>query len=309
MNMKFFNSKPLIMQRADPYVYHHTDGWYYFTASHPDYDKIELRRSRTIAGLAAPDEMRIIWTRHDDGDMSEHIWAPELHFIDGVWYIYFTASMRKDKWKVRPYVMSCEDADPVMGNWHENGRIDVGEDTFSLDMTTFEHRGRRYMIWAHKPTEQEGSCLYMASAKSPLELNDDAFILSRPEYDWECRGFKVNEGPAVLIRNGKVIVTYSASDTGIHYCMGMLWADVDADLTDPASWNKSYRPVLVTDIEKEIYGPGHNSFTTENGHDVLIFHARSYPEVKGDPLYDPNRHTYAAEFGYDGEGLPVFSTD
>ena len=41
-------NKPWIMQRADPYVYRHTDGTYYFTASIPAYDGIVLRRARTL---------------------------------------------------------------------------------------------------------------------------------------------------------------------------------------------------------------------------------------------------------------------
>ncbi|MDA5483519.1 alpha-N-arabinofuranosidase, partial [Yersinia intermedia] len=34
---------PLIEQRADPFIYRHTDGYYYFTASVPEYDRLELR--------------------------------------------------------------------------------------------------------------------------------------------------------------------------------------------------------------------------------------------------------------------------
>ena len=36
-------NKPWILQRADPYVYRHADGTYYFTASLPDYSAIALR--------------------------------------------------------------------------------------------------------------------------------------------------------------------------------------------------------------------------------------------------------------------------
>ena len=43
---------PLIPQRADPFIVRHTDGMYYFTASVPEYDRIELRGAKTIAGLA-----------------------------------------------------------------------------------------------------------------------------------------------------------------------------------------------------------------------------------------------------------------
>ncbi|MBQ9166499.1 MAG: alpha-N-arabinofuranosidase, partial [Oscillospiraceae bacterium] len=66
---------PWILQRADPYVYRHTDGWYYFTASVPAYDGIVLRRARSLAELAESPE-REIWHKHEQGPQSIHIWAP-----------------------------------------------------------------------------------------------------------------------------------------------------------------------------------------------------------------------------------------
>ena len=45
-------NEPWILQRADPYVYRHTDGSYYFTASVPAYDGIVLRRAGTLAELS-----------------------------------------------------------------------------------------------------------------------------------------------------------------------------------------------------------------------------------------------------------------
>ena len=77
-------NEPWILQRADPYVYRHTDGTYYFTASLPAYDGIALRRSGTLNGLKDAEEVRI-WNKHERGIMSFHIWAPELHFINGKW--------------------------------------------------------------------------------------------------------------------------------------------------------------------------------------------------------------------------------
>ena len=49
MSIKYPN--PIVFQRADPCIYRHTDGYYYFTASVPEYDRIEIRRSKTLAGL------------------------------------------------------------------------------------------------------------------------------------------------------------------------------------------------------------------------------------------------------------------
>lgn len=73
-------NKPFIRQRADPYVYRHSDGSYYFTASVPEYDRIVLRRSNTLNGLRESDEVTI-WKKHDKGIMSVHIWAPEIHYL------------------------------------------------------------------------------------------------------------------------------------------------------------------------------------------------------------------------------------
>ena len=88
--------KPLILQRADPYVYYHTDGYYYFTASSPEYDRIELRRAWSIKALADAEPL-VIWRKHATGQMSYHIWAPELHFVGGKWYIYFAAGRAEDR--------------------------------------------------------------------------------------------------------------------------------------------------------------------------------------------------------------------
>lgn len=303
MEQKYNN--PLVEQRADPWVLKYGE-YYYFTGSHPKYDRIELRRSKTLNGLRDAEEIKVIWNKHESGEMSCHIWAPELHRIDGAWYIYFTSSDIASKWDIRPYIMRCTDEDPIKGKWEELGRIDVGAESFSLDMTTFEHKGTRYIIWAQKMSEETGSDLYIASVKDPMTRSSEPMLLTRPAYDWECQGFKVNEGPAVLVRNGKVIVTYSASDTGWRYCMGMMWADENDDLLDPGSWHKSEKPVFKTSFENNQYGPGHNSFTEDNGKDVLIYHCRSYKDIEGDPLYDPNRHARAKVFEYDENGLPVF---
>jgi hypothetical protein len=42
---------PVVSQRADTAIYKHSDGYYYMTASVPDYKRVELRRSTTLQGL------------------------------------------------------------------------------------------------------------------------------------------------------------------------------------------------------------------------------------------------------------------
>ena len=59
-------------------------------------------------------------------------------------------------------------------------------------------------------------------------------VISEPLLDWERLGYKVNEGAAVIVRNGKVFLSYSASATDHNYAMGLLTADVDANGSNSA---------------------------------------------------------------------------
>ncbi len=300
---------PLILQRADPYVYFHKDGYYYFTASSPEYDRIELRRAWSVKGLADAEPLTV-WRKHADGPMSWHIWAPELHYINGKWFIYFAAGQAEDPWYIRTWILENDSPDPFCGEWKEKGMLISEWDSFMLDCTVFENHGKWYAVWAQKRQERtENSALYIAEMITPYTLKLPQTLLTVPEYDWECRGFKVNEGPAVLQRNGKVFITYSASATDTTYCMGLLVAEDGADLTKATSWKKLEKPVLVTDEKAGIFGPGHNSFTTsrDGKEDYLIYHARPYAEVDlAFALYDPNRHTWVKRIRYDEKGYPIF---
>jgi GH43 family beta-xylosidase len=305
-------TNPLVEQRADPWVHLHEDGYYYLIATVPAYDRIELRRARSLEGLRTA-EPKDIWLKHESGPMSHHIWAPELHWIDGKWYVHFAAGRAEAIWEIRMYVLENESPDPLEGQWVEKGQIRTRWESFSLDATTFEHRGVRYLVWAQKDPEIRGNTnLYIARMDTPWSIVQPQVMLTRPEFEWEQIGYWVNEGPAVLIRNGRVFITYSASATDSNYCIGLLTADEDADLLDPDSWTKSPRPVFATWTVTGQYGPGHNSFTTtpDGKTDIMVYHARNYGRIEGEALRDPNRHTRAQvlEWNPDGTlnfGVPV----
>jgi GH43 family beta-xylosidase len=300
---------PLIQQRADPHIFRHSDGYYYLTTTVPEYDRIILRRSRTISALSSADE-EVIWRRHAQGEMAAHIWAPEIHFIDGKWYIYFTAGRSDDIWAIRLYVLENANADPTIGTWTEKGQLKTAFESFSLDATTFEHRGQRYLVWTQRPLEPKdaGTDIYIARMRNPWSIEQPQISISSPTLDWEVRGHKVNEAPAVIVRNGQVFVAFSASATDANYCIGLLAADENADLLDRNSWKKSSQPVFVSNNATSQYGPGHNSFTiAEDGKtDVLVYHARNYKEIDGEPLHDPNRHTRVQRLEWNEDGTPRF---
>lgn len=310
---KTIYNEPFIAQRADPYVYKHTNGVYYFTASVPEYDRIVLRKADFFEGLPKAEEVTV-WEKHSEGIMSIHIWAPEIHYINGAWYIYYAAGEKDDIWAIRPYVLECKHIDPIKGEWHELGQM-KGADVytfrdFSLDMTVFCHNKQWYCAWAEKVSVgKKISNLYIARLKSPSQLESQQVLLSSPDYDWERIGFWVNEGPAFIKHGDRIYLTYSASETGACYCMGILSANIDADLLDPKVWKKERLPALKTDFEKGLIGPGHNSFTKseDDKKDIMVFHARNYDVIEGDPLNDPNRNTYCMYIEWDENEKPVFS--
>ncbi|MEU3167587.1 family 43 glycosylhydrolase [Streptosporangium sp. NPDC006930] len=302
-------TNPLVAQRADPHIFRHTDGYYYFTATVPEYDRIVLRRATTLQGLSSAPET-VIWRKHTSGEMGAHIWAPEIHFINGKWYVYFAAGRADDVWRIRMYVLESSAANPLTGSWTERGRIVTPWDTFALDASTFVAGGVRYLTWAQQePGIATNSNLYIARMGSnPWTITGTTTRLTVPTLAWETRGYKVAEGPSVIQRNGRIFLTYSASATDANYCLGMLTASASADLLNASSWTKSQNPVFATNAATGQYGPGHNSFTvSEDGQsDILVYHDRNYRDISGDPLNDPNRRTRLQKVHWKADGTPDF---
>lgn len=117
---------PFIEQRAGPYILRHQDQ-YYFIASVPEYDRLEIRRAATLEGLREAPPV-VVWRKAESGPMSQLIWAPELHEIDGKWYIYFAAAHTQDldqlgMFQHRMFVLECADSDPLSGQWVEKGQV------------------------------------------------------------------------------------------------------------------------------------------------------------------------------------------
>ncbi len=314
---------PFIPERADPYITK-GEGCYYFTASYPavkdadhGYDRIILRKSKTVKGLSEAEE-KTVWTAHREGIMAKHIWAPEIHNITGKWYIFFAAGDSDNIWNIRPYVLRCKGNDPYNDEWEEMGRMqaaDTDGDTFtsfSLDMTYFEHKGRHFLIWAESRPD---SSLFLSEINpdEPWKLIKKPVLLTKPEYAWEIIRFRVNEGPAVLKYKDKVIVFFSASGTGEEYCMGMVYMDENSEPMEKESWTKRDTPVLSTSDLTGEAGPGHNSFVTdEEGRQLIIYHARPESHFRkecgtydDEPLYDPCRHARIRYVTFDENNLPI----
>ncbi len=317
-----------IADRADPYITLGSDGYYYFTASYPmygpndkeGYDRVILRRSKTIEGLADAEEITI-WDESESDKAFRFIWAPEIHEINGKWYVYFAASGAANNiWDINCYAIACEGKDPYKDKWVEKGKFQTLEEDkfsftgFSLDMTYFESDGKHYVSWAQIGGN---SNVYLASINpdEPWKITSKPMLLTKPEYYWEKVTIPVNEGPAVMKKDGKIFMAFSASATGPEYCIGLMYADEKSDLLDISSWTKVKEPLLTSEDLIGEYGPGHNSFVLdEDGNWVFVYHSRSEKCYKGecgygneDPLYDPCRSARIRKVQWDENGMPILN--
>ena len=317
-----------IKDRADPFITRGSDGFYYFTASYPmygendpeGYDRIILRRSESIEGLASADE-KIIWHQSESAASFRFIWAPEIHEIGGKWYVLFAASGSENNvWDINCHCIVCEDSDPYNGIWTDCGKFQSFDGDnfpftgFSLDMTYFECGAKSFVAWAQNGGN---SNVYLATVdpSMPWKTTCPHMLLTKPEFDWERVRIPVNEGPAVMIRDGRIYLAFSASATGPEYCIGLMYADENADLMDITSWTKLDRPLLTSEDLIGEYGPGHNSFVKdENGDWIFVYHSRDeicfggkcgYSD--GDSLYDPCRSARIRKVLWDENGFPVLN--
>lgn len=331
---------PLVEQRADPYLtFDEETGLYFFCGSWPayknvnnGYDRIALRTAETIDGIHEAEDHEI-WHAHESGEEMYHIWAPEIHKINGEWYVYYAAS-EDGVWAIRPYVLKYTGKTRKEAgsneaflksfldkkNWTELGQFKLSDgsnlETFSLDMTYFEVKGQGYLVWADKYNGVSSLYIGKVDKEAPYQLTSEAVMITTPEYDWERVNEFVNEGPAVMEHNGKLYLAFSASATGVEYCVGLLEADKNADLLDIENWKKYPVPVLTGADVKGQYGPGHNSFSVDaDGNAVMVYHARDEKCNKNqcdwanaDPLYDPCRNAMVKYIRYTKDGQPVFSS-
>lgn len=282
-------TNPLLERGADPWSWFHEGKYYYINSGQ---NKLWLRATEDITDLRNV-KAQPIWTPTDPSN-SKNLWAPEIHRIHGKWYVYYAADGGNTD-DHQMYVLENPNNDPFTGEFVMKGRISTDKDNnWAIDGSVFEHKGQLYMVWSGWQTRRvttETQCIYIARMSNPWTLSSERVLLSKPELEWERKyinpnGQKpghiiyVNEGPQPLKSpQGKYIhIIYSASGCWTpYYALGLLTAEVGADLLDPRSWKKSGEPVFSQSPENGVYGPGHNSFfkSPDGKEDYILYHARS----------------------------------
>lgn len=292
---------------ADPWVVWH-EGFYYWCASENDLAIAVYRSER----LTERGEKIIVWSAPEAGPHSREIWAPELHRLDGRWFIYVAAS-DGDNRTHRMIVLEALADDPRDG-FQFKAELYTGDhiatraqNRWAIDGTVLEHGGQRYLLWSGWEDERDEQWLYIAPLVNPWTVASNRVRLcANDDHLWERigetrAGRGLNEGPQVLQRDGRVFVAFSASASWeVTYKVGLLELAAGGDPMNPAAWRKHSRPIL--EQAGRTWGPGHNCFvrSPDGTEDWIVFHAKIETRANW------KRAIHLQRFSWDAEGYPVF---
>src|SRR6185369_9468794 len=126
-------SNPLLPAGPDPWIIYRNGFYYYMNTTGSG---LAIRKTRSIGALATA-ERKTVWTAPQSGPNSREIWAPELHYLRGKWYIYFAADDGHNE-SHRIWVLENDADDPLAGEWRMKGKIADRSDRWAIDATVFE---------------------------------------------------------------------------------------------------------------------------------------------------------------------------
>jgi GH43 family beta-xylosidase len=231
----FFNV--ISQSGADPWMYKHTDDQYYYTKTTGG--DVTLKRASTLTGIEAG-ENKVIWWPSGETAGFRDIWAPEIHYIEQKWYVYFAALSPENK-SHRMYVLENASQDPFSGSWEFKGQITDPSDKNAIDGTVLENNGTKYLVWSGWEGDVNVSQnIYIATMSNPWTINSERVEISRPEHVWEMNHQPyINEGPQFIVQNETINLVYSASGSWTEdYCLELITANRSDDLMNPESWLK-----------------------------------------------------------------------
>jgi GH43 family beta-xylosidase len=304
-------TNPLLPSGADPWSIY-KDGYYYYT--HTLQDSIVIWKAKNLADLPTA-ERKTIFIPPSGTNYSKEIWAPEIHFINDKWYVYFTADDGDNK-NHRMYALENDAINPFEGKWILKGKIYDKTDKWAIDGSVFYYKNKLYMVWSGWEGNNNGKQeIFIAKMKNPYTIKGKRHKISSPRFDWELHGelndpnnpphVAVNEGPQILKNGDKTFLIYSASGCWTDfYALGMLSLK-GKNIMKSASWVKSDQPVFKQSPKNNVYAPGHNSFfkSPDGTEDWILYHANSEPGQGCGTFRSPR----AQKFSWNLDGTPNFN--
>ena len=301
-----------IADGADPWVIK-KDGMYYSCSAGGG--GIQVSQSPL---LTQPGKKVVVWRPPASGWNQANIWAPEMHFFGGHWYIYYAAAKKAGAPFIhqRSGVLESVGADPF-GPYQDKGMLYTGDAIgdsasvkWAIDLSPFRMNGAMYAVWSgweeNAATDKTKQHLYIARMSNPWTISSNRIRISSPVESWETGGvLDLNEGPQLLRKKAAAFIIYSCRESWLkEYRLAQLaLADTLLNPLEPANWVKS-GPVFQG--TEQVFGVGHCSFTTspDNTEDWIIYHAKKSTTPGWQRDIRLQRFSWKAN-GYPDFGVPV----
>jgi GH43 family beta-xylosidase len=297
----------------DPWVVK-LDGAYYYIQSRSN--GIWVSKSTKLSDVIAATPTQVWTAPPAPAWNATNVWAPELHFVDGRWYIYYAAGTDAPGAPfIHQYagVLASRSADP-QGAYDDKGMLYTGDDIvgktgvrWAIDLTVARLGTQLYAVWSgwerDTTSDRTPQHLYIATMSDPITISSNRVKLSSPVAPWEIGPeLDLQEGPEFIQHGTDVFVLYSTRDSWLkEYQIGQLkLQSAAADPMNPANWTKSTGPVFSGNAS--VYGVGHASFTTspDNAESWIVYHSK----VSATPGWD--RDIRMQKFTWSAAGEPVF---
>ena len=244
--------------------------------------------------------------------------APEMHMINGKWYIYGAAktgleSLCDTNNKNARSMVVAESAtnDPqsaytYLGQVANQNHSTIPKTSLSIDGTVLNYDGQNYFVWT---TE---AAIYINKMLDPqtIDPNTDPVKLVSCTEKFELLSASLVEGPGFISHGDKLFMTYSVNDsTSEFYSIGLMtFKNTSGNgVMDISNWSKKTDGPVVSKSDKNgIYGTGHNAFVkykTDTGFvDYMTYQAHLDPTESA----WVGRNTFVMPIYWDRNGDPIF---
>lgn len=105
-------TNPIRQHVSDPYVIRYGGSYYMTSTDGCDAGYLCVWKSATITGLATAEKHDVFHIPAGQSNSAE-VWAPEIHYVQGRFYIYYTATSAGDGSGHRLFVLQAAGGDPA----------------------------------------------------------------------------------------------------------------------------------------------------------------------------------------------------
>ncbi|MBZ0321186.1 MAG: glycoside hydrolase family 43 protein [Anaerolineae bacterium] len=282
---------------ADPFVLKHDEHYYAYGTgpAGPNGERFPVLHSPNCV-----DWERLGWSLIPSGGTD--FWAPEVAYVDGQFYMYFSAQGIDGK----DHHLRVATSQAPTGPFWDTGKILVPDQPFSIDPHPFQDQdGQWYLFYARDflTTDEEahvGTGIVVSRLLDMTTLDNSPHIVVRPHADWhlflpqrsmygEVYDWYTVEGPSTLLHNNHYYCFYSGG-AWERDNYGVACVVADSPLGPYLRPEYAQAPLLRT-VPEQVIGPGHNSFTRslDGSQTYMVYHAwdaaRTARLMRIDPLH------------------------